>query len=82
MKKILPVIIILITIAMIGLVYLQYSWFKNVLIARKEQLSEKGQTVLKTVGMELAQGTARSPYTNRPSNGGLLLDTNPITLGM
>ena len=82
MKKILPVIIVLITIAMIGLVYLQYSWFKNVLIARKEQLNEKGQTVLKTVGMELTQGPANSPYTTRPSNGGLLLDTNPLTLGM
>lgn len=82
MKKILPVIIVLITTAMIGLVYLQYSWFQNILIARKEQLSEKGQNVLKTVGMELAQGNTRSPYATKPSPGGLLLDTNPITLGM
>ncbi len=82
MKKILPVIIVLITIAMIGLVYLQYSWFQNILIARKEQLSERGQNVLKSVGMELGQSNNRSPYATRPNNKGLTLDTNPLTLEM
>jgi two-component system, OmpR family, phosphate regulon sensor histidine kinase PhoR len=82
MKKILPVIIVLITISMIGLVYLQYSWFHSIQIARKEQLNEKLQNVLKSVALELTQDNSHSPVLNRPSSRGLTLDSNPLSLDM
>lgn len=76
MKKILPVIIILITISMIGLVYLQYTSINNMVAARQEQLNEHGQNVVTAVGGELEQ-SSRPAFIRKPQGGFSLDDNTP-----
>lgn len=77
MKKILPVIIILITISMVGLVYLQYTSINNMVAARQEQLNEHGVNVVTTVGSDLDQLNERSGFIRKPQNG-FSLDANAL----
>ena len=79
MKKILPVIIILITVSMIGLVYLQYTSINNMVTARQEQLNEHGQNVVKNVGSDLEQPAEPNGFIRKPQ-GGFNLDDNPLGL--
>ena len=53
MKKIFPVIIALITLSLMGIIYIQVSWLKNLAQLREEQLKEKLSTVIQQVGDEL-----------------------------
>ena len=41
MKKIFPLITVLITISLIGIIVIQYSWLKNMMAIRKEQVADK-----------------------------------------
>ncbi len=79
MKKILPVIIILITVSMVGLVYLQYTSINNMVAARQEQLNEHGQNVITSVGSELDQPTEPNGFIRKPQ-GGFNLNDNPLGL--
>ena len=53
MKKIFPVIILLITLSLMGIIYIQVSWLKNLAHLREEQLKEKLSMVIQQVGDEL-----------------------------
>ena len=53
MKKILPVIIILITASLIGIIAIQVSWIKNMLVIKEEQLGDKVARAMAMVGTEL-----------------------------
>lgn len=53
MKKIFPVIIALITLSLMGIIYIQVSWLKNLAQLREEQLKEKLSSVIQQVGDEL-----------------------------
>lgn len=79
MKKILPAIIILITVSMVGLVYLQYTSINNMVAARQEQLNEHGQKVVSSVGSELDQPSETSGFIRKPQ-GGFNLNDNPLGL--
>jgi two-component system phosphate regulon sensor histidine kinase PhoR len=41
MKKVFPIITILITISLIGIIIIQYSWLKNMAAIRKDQVADK-----------------------------------------
>lgn len=45
MKRIFPLIIVLITVSLIGIILIQYSWLKNVILIRKEQVAGKVEMV-------------------------------------
>jgi len=68
MKKILPVIIILITISMIGLTYLQLTWFQNLLQVKQEHLKERGLDAVMTVSKDLNESYSRSAFIRKPKN--------------
>lgn len=55
MKRTFPIIIGLITLSLIGIVIIQISWLKNMLVLREDQVREKVIDVAKLVGEELAQ---------------------------
>ncbi|MBX2931279.1 MAG: HAMP domain-containing histidine kinase [Chitinophagaceae bacterium] len=59
MKKTLPVIVILITLSLSGLIILQVSWLKNLLEVRQGHLMSK----VKTVTTQVAADLSRSAYT-------------------
>ena len=58
MKKVLPLIIVLITISLIGIVYIQYSRIQNLLIVKEEQLFERIAKSIDMVGKDLSYNNA------------------------
>lgn len=61
MKKIFTIIIILITISLIGIIFIQISWLKNMILLRQEQIKEKIEKAVNIVGEELAQYKGNYP---------------------
>jgi len=54
-KKIFPLIIGLITLSLIGVVVIQISWLKNMLLLKEEQVKEQVKNVTESVANELGQ---------------------------
>ena len=70
MKRTFPVIIILISLSLFGLLLLQGSWLKNLLEVRESQLYNK----ISKDGLEVAEGVNKSVYMGkimRPRKGGM-----------
>ncbi|MFN2439504.1 MAG: sensor histidine kinase [Chitinophagaceae bacterium] len=55
MKKIFPIIIALITLSLIGVVIIQISWLKNMLLLKEEQVKQKVADITIAVATELGQ---------------------------
>jgi len=68
MKKILPVIIILITVSLLGLTYLQYTWFQNLLQVKQDQLYEHVVRAVDVVCKDLNESNGRTPFIKNPKN--------------
>jgi two-component system, OmpR family, phosphate regulon sensor histidine kinase PhoR len=68
MKKILPIIILLITLSLIGLIYLQFTWFQNLLKVKQDQLWEIGNAAVRTVGIDLSESNSRTPFLKNQQN--------------
>lgn len=85
MKRIFTIIIILISISLIGIIFIQLSWLKNMILLRQEQVREKIEKAVNTVGEELAQYKGNYPTSNR--NSPVFLDDfsidflRPVTIG-
>lgn len=60
MKRIFPIIIVLITLSLIGIIGIQISWIKNMLLLREDQVSQKLVDVTRSIANQLGQykGTA------------------------
>ena len=71
MKKVFPIIIGLISLSLVGIVIIQISWLKNMLVLREDQVRQKVIDVAKKVGEELAQykGTPSAPSKIFPGFG-------------
>jgi two-component system, OmpR family, phosphate regulon sensor histidine kinase PhoR len=54
-KRIFPIIIVLITISLIGIILIQKSWLQNMVLAKEEQVREKLRDVTELVANELSQ---------------------------
>jgi two-component system, OmpR family, phosphate regulon sensor histidine kinase PhoR len=54
-KRIFPLILVLITLSLLGIIYIQLSWLNNMVLLRKDQIDQKVQDITKRVGEELAQ---------------------------
>ena len=55
MKRIFPIISVLIIISLFGIIYIQYSWLKNMLLLKEDQLKEKIYNVTKSISTDLSQ---------------------------
>jgi len=68
MKRIFPVIIVLIGVSLIGIIYIQFAWLNSMLLLRQEQLKEKIDNVAKSISNELSQykGVSHAPTRNSP----------------
>ncbi len=64
MKKTFPVIIALITLSLLGIIYIQVSWIRTLALFREEQLEENISTAIQQVGEELV--AQRSVTFNNP----------------
>lgn len=55
MKRIFTIIIILITLSLVGIIFFQVSWLRNMMLLRQEQVKEKIYEATEIVGNELRQ---------------------------
>lgn len=71
MKRMLPIIIALISLSLIGIVIIQILYLQNMLLLREDQVRQKVYEVTKSVGEELAQykGTPSAPNKVIPGFG-------------
>ena len=71
MKRMLPIIIGLISLSLIGILIIQIAYLKNMIALRKDQVRQKVEQVTKNVGDELAQykGSPASPNKMIPGFG-------------
>ncbi|HEX2535701.1 MAG TPA: HAMP domain-containing sensor histidine kinase, partial [Chitinophagaceae bacterium] len=68
MKRIFPVIIILISLSLIGIILIQISWLNNMLLLREDQIKQRIFDATRIVGDELAQHKA-VPGPSKPFQG-------------
>lgn len=59
MKKVFPLIFVLISISLAGIIYLQYTHFKNLMLVKEEQLFEHLARSIDAVGKEIGQTTGQ-----------------------
>ncbi len=64
MKKTFPIIIALITLSLLGIIYIQVSWIRTLALFREEQLEENISAISQQVGEELV--AQRSVTFNNP----------------
>lgn len=62
-KRIFPIIITLITLSLLGIIWIQVSWLRNMLQLKEEQVKEKVGLITKSVGEDLAQYKGNAPST-------------------
>ncbi|MBC9913554.1 sensor histidine kinase [Chitinophaga varians] len=53
LKKIFPVIVVLITLSLLGIIYIQVSWIKNAMAIKKEQLVERSINMITDVQRDM-----------------------------
>jgi two-component system phosphate regulon sensor histidine kinase PhoR len=73
MKKIFPVIIVLITLSLLGIIVLQISWFRDMIALRQEQIKQKAEEATTEVAMELSRNASSAPYMKIPRKSHLSL---------
>jgi two-component system, OmpR family, phosphate regulon sensor histidine kinase PhoR len=61
MKRIFPLIILLVSLSLVGIILIQVSWFRSMLLVREEQLREKVIKAMETTGQELMEQKGTLP---------------------
>ncbi len=79
-----PLVIGLMTISLIGLIYIQYNWLQNLLLIKEEQLIQHISNSIDKVGKEISQTTSLMPVVRKSkrtiSLGDATLLIDPITI--
>ncbi|MBC7588563.1 MAG: HAMP domain-containing histidine kinase, partial [Chitinophagaceae bacterium] len=80
MKKTLPIIVVLISLSLLGLIWLQASWLKNLLEVRQSQLLNKVKDASLSVANDLSKAAYSGPNMRLPrkSSGQLLLSESTL----
>jgi len=73
MKRIFPVIIVLITLSLLGIIVLQVSWFRDMTALRQEQIKQKAEKATTEVAIELSRNASTAPYMKIPRKPNLSL---------
>lgn len=77
MKRIFPIIVILISLSLFGLILLQVSWFQNLVELTKNQFNNNIQEGMRNVGAELGKTVYSSQTLRLPRRGGLTFNSDP-----
>lgn len=67
MKKVFPIIIVLITLSLFGIIIIQMSWFSNMLLVRQDQILDKVSNVGIIVANEVSNQKSIDPFLKKPS---------------
>jgi len=73
MKRIFPVIIVLITLSLLGIIVLQVSWFTDMTVLRQAQLTQSAEEAGTEVANELSKQASSAPYMKIPRKSTTLL---------
>ncbi len=60
-KKIFPIIIVLISLSLIGTIYVQYNWLQTMLVNKQDEFKWKVNRSLDAVGIELMEQKSTLP---------------------
>lgn len=71
MKKTLPLIILLVSLSLVGLITMQYSWLNNLLALRRAQLYGKVEKITLQLGEQLSNAAYGGPSLKLPKRQGL-----------
>lgn len=87
MKRTFTIITLLITISLIGIIFIQISWLKNMILLKQEQIKGKVERAVMMVGEELAQYKG-SYLNNKIGSANTMFDNEftmeflrPVTIG-
>ncbi|HVI48979.1 MAG TPA: HAMP domain-containing sensor histidine kinase [Chitinophaga sp.] len=53
LKRIFPVIVVLITLTLLGIIYIQYNWIKNAIATKREQFNHRAEQMAGEVTLEM-----------------------------
>ena len=87
MKRIFTVITVLITISLLGIIFIQVSWLKNMILLKQEQIKGKVERAVIMVGEELAQYKGNYLSNKLNLSGTIFADDfamdllRPVTIG-
>ncbi len=87
MKRIITIITVLISLSLIGIIIIQVSWIRNMLLLREEQIKQKVDDATAIVGQELATFKGIYSGAGKTGNNTILPDAfsleflKPITIG-
>lgn len=65
-KRIFPLILFLITLSLLGIIYIQINWLNNMVLLRKDQIDQKVRDIAKQVGEDLSQYKGASSPGQQP----------------
>ena len=84
MKKIFPIIIVLITLSLTGIIYIQINWILTMVENKQEELYHKMVDAVQHVGQELVdqRGVSPGPKALRLRQGSIWRPTDPFTMEM
>jgi len=81
MKRIFPVIIVLITLSLLGIIVLQVSWFKDMVVLRQGQLTQRAEEAAAEVALDLGKHASSAPYMKIPRRNNLSLLPDDYGIG-
>jgi two-component system phosphate regulon sensor histidine kinase PhoR len=81
MKRIFPVIIVLITLSLLGIIVLQVSWFRDMTVLRQGQLRQRAEEAAAEVAIELGKHASSAPFFKIPRKQNLSLLPNDYAIG-
>jgi two-component system phosphate regulon sensor histidine kinase PhoR len=81
MKRIFPVIIVLITLSLLGIIVLQISWFRDMTVLRQGQLRQRAEEATTEVAIELGKHASSGPFFKIPRKQNLSLLPNDYAIG-
>lgn len=85
LKKVFPIIVVLITLSLLGIIWIQVNWIYNASIVRREQMEQKAVEVLNNVREDMLSRKApplrlKVDGANiRPTDKGLVIDKYELT---
>jgi two-component system phosphate regulon sensor histidine kinase PhoR len=81
MKRIFPLIIVLITLSLLGIIVLQVSWFRDMTLLRKVQLRKNAEEATTEAAIELGKHASSAPFFKIPRKQNLSLLPNDYAIG-
>jgi two-component system phosphate regulon sensor histidine kinase PhoR len=81
-KRIFPIIIVLVTLSLIGIIVIQISWINNMLLAKEEQVRDRFRELTEKVAYDLSQAKSYN-ITSKPFPGfdEFSIEQKPYSLG-